>query len=111
MVRRTVQTCLPVVFVVVLLFAAGSGRAVGSASSRLSATGIAAGLGHTCALTKTGGVECWGANEHDQLGQGEGKPADSWTPVDVPGLSSGVTAITAGIRHSCALTVAGGVKC
>ena len=110
MMRRILQTCLQVVFVV-LVVAAGSGRAVGSASSGLSATAIVAGLGHTCALTNTSGVTCWGANEHDQLGRGEGKPADSWTPIDVPGLISGVAGITAGVRHSCALTIAGGARC
>jgi hypothetical protein len=75
---------------------------------------IAAGGSHTCALTSGGGVKCWGRNSEGQLGDGTtGQFGTGWqlTAVAVAGLSSGITAITAGGFHTCALTNHAGAKC
>ena len=72
---------------------------------------VASGQFHTCALTTTGGVKCWGNDTHGQLGDGTAGLPNRLTPVDVVGLTSGVVEIVAGQVHTCALTAAGGVKC
>ncbi len=69
---------------------------------------IAAGWRHTCALTAAGGVKCWGNNKDGQVG--DGTAVNRSAPVEVSGLSSGVTLLAAGGRHTCA-GVAGTVKC
>lgn len=69
---------------------------------------LAAGGSHTCVVTGTKGVKCWGTNYEGELG--DGTVTDRAAPVDVIGLT-GVTAIAAGYQHNCALTNAGGVKC
>ena len=70
---------------------------------------VTAGGNYTCAITASGGVQCWGANDVGQLGHEGGEIFQS-TPVNVVDLSSGVTAFAAGDFHNCAAT-ATGVDC
>jgi alpha-tubulin suppressor-like RCC1 family protein len=106
MKRRLTVLAAPlfVLAVFALTVVADSGTSLRSASSgfgesgstAVSATAIAAGHGHSCALITGGGVKCWGSGRA--------------IPFEVPGLS-GVAAISAGGGHSCALMSTGGVAC
>ena len=70
---------------------------------------VAAGLMHTCALTTSGGVLCWGFNSNGQLG--DGTTTIRPTPTAVNGLGNGIAEIATGYYHTCALTAGGGVGC
>jgi len=89
-----------------------------------SATAIAAGYAHACAVLSNETVACWGDNSFGQLGVelaadggtpfvpgleiGDGQ--GTATPTVVAGLSN-VTAIAAGVTHTCALLSGGTVEC
>ena len=77
-------------------------------ASAVSFTGVSAGFYHTCAVV-SGGVRCWGRNDHGQLG--DGTTIDSDGSVTVKGLTTGVVSVVSGLYQSCALTVAGAVRC
>jgi hypothetical protein len=85
----------------------GDGTVDNNRSAPVDVVGLGSGVAQitvgsnaaACALTTTGGVKCWG------------NAVFSPVPVDVAGLTTGVSAVDAGMWHFCALTTAGGVKC
>lgn len=72
---------------------------------------ISAGDRHTCARMSDGSVRCWGARDYGQLGNGQISLDAQTTPVSVDGFSRGVTSVSAGGDHTCAVTTAGAAKC
>jgi len=70
---------------------------------------VTGGETFTCGVTIAGAVQCWGRNVFGQLG--DGSTTSRATPVQAAGLTSGVTAVTAGDRHACALLSDGTLKC
>jgi alpha-tubulin suppressor-like RCC1 family protein len=75
-------------------------------------TAISVGGAHTCAVVG-GSVYCWGSNQHGRLGDDALTNRSTAVKVaDVVGgfTNSGVTAISAGTAHTCAV-VGGSVYC
>jgi alpha-tubulin suppressor-like RCC1 family protein len=82
-------------------------------SSLTTVTAVAGGDDHACALLSSGTVECWGDNSYGQLGTSADPTtglANTLTPVAVAGLTN-VTALAAGLSHTCALRSDGTVEC
>ena len=83
-----------------------------------TATAIAAGANHTCALLDNAQAVCWGDNAYGQLGQGNmdnigdgvGATVAATATIDV-GTGRSVVAISAGDLHTCALLDNATVKC
>jgi alpha-tubulin suppressor-like RCC1 family protein len=73
------------------------------------ATALAAGRFHSCAVTATGAVRCWGSNGAGQLG--DGSTVTRPIPVAVAGLPATAVAVAAGDDHSCAVLANGSVHC
>ncbi|NIQ52402.1 MAG: RCC1 repeat-containing protein, partial [Gammaproteobacteria bacterium] len=68
---------------------------------------------HTCGLTATGAVYCWGNNGFGQLGDG-GVENNVATPIQVEGSGSGslvFTSVSAGFAHTCGVTTAQEAYC
>lgn len=70
---------------------------------------VGAGSYHSCALTNSGAVRCWGRNQLGQLG--DGTTTTRVLPTPVFGLASGVAAISVADAHTCAVTAVGGARC
>jgi alpha-tubulin suppressor-like RCC1 family protein len=78
-------------------------------SGGLTFTSIAAVGTHTCGLTRSGSVYCWGTNGDDELGNGI-EHGSSAVPVRVAS-NLNFSAVGAGLSHSCALDAAGTAYC
>lgn len=65
-----------------------------------TATSVATGEYHSCALLSDGTVSCWGSNVRGQLGNNA--TTESLTPVAVSGLST-ATSLATGWNHSLAV--------
>jgi len=103
---------------------ASSGIGNGTINNTIQATNkFALAYLHSCAITATGGVQCWGDGSGGQLGYGS-VIAYSTTPVTVINLPAPVTKITTGYysltsnpnaptetSFNCALLVNGAVYC
>jgi alpha-tubulin suppressor-like RCC1 family protein len=72
-----------------------------------SPTAVSAGYAHACAI-QSGALYCWGNNNSGQAGHGS--LTSRGTPLQVIGLSFGVTAVSAGGAHTCAIH-SGALKC
>jgi alpha-tubulin suppressor-like RCC1 family protein len=72
---------------------------------------IAAGDYHSCALTETGRIYCWGSNNGSMLGVNSAL-AHSNVPVSLTEVAKiSFSQITAGGHHSCALSENGAAYC
>ena len=87
-----------------------TGRASALGSEGMTATTVAAGGTHTCALDPAGYAYCWGSNTDGQLGRGVMDDRPHTAPERVIGGLT-FTSLTAGAAHTCGLTASGEAYC
>ena len=82
-----------------------------------TATAIAVGGYHSCALLDNASVKCWGYNKYGQLGIGNktNMGRNTGEMDDLPSINLGIgrtaTSISAGYEHTCAKLDNASVKC
>ena len=72
-------------------------------------TQVSTGSNYSCALLSNGAAMCWGAGGDGHIGNGDVVQRNA--PVQVAGLTSGVTQISAGEGHTCAVVSGGAAMC
>lgn len=72
---------------------------------------IAAGGEHTCAITETNEVYCWGSGSYRQNGTPNQTTRDLRKPQKMPDTLYGARSLGLGWTHSCAVLGSGGIKC
>ena len=83
--------------------------ALGPADVQGTALDVVAGpLPSACARIADHTVQCWGWNDHGQLG--DGTTTNRWSPVSVFGLTN-VAKLTVGGYHACAVLADGTARC
>jgi len=76
-----------------------------------TATALAVGLQHACAVLAGGSVTCWGSDTAGQMADGTlASPDENPTPHVVAGVT-GAVSIAAGSAHTCALLANATVQC
>ena len=83
--------------------------ATATAATPISASQVATGRTHSCAILTTGQVVCWGGNFYGELGNGTNTP--STTPVPVTGLGDAVAISANGEFTTCAIRAGGQAVC
>src|SRR5512135_2023196 len=74
----------------------------------LSSSAVTAGATHTCALSTTERVHCWGDNSEGELGSGT--RLDSPSPIAVAGDLRFLD-VDAGVQFTCGVTTSGEAYC
>ena len=72
---------------------------------------LTAGQEHTCALTSSQGVSCWGGNTKGALGGGPSSPSPTPTTVGSLPLASSLVELVSGAHHNCVRTNSKAVGC
>ncbi|MFY2658276.1 hypothetical protein ACOTC5_30215 [Achromobacter xylosoxidans] len=69
------------------------------------ALAIVSGSNHTCAITSSRDLKCWGSS----AGTGTGGPQSA--PTQVPGFTGNARSVAAGVYHSCAIDSSSNLYC